>query len=70
MWSLPVITSPDPQAARARCTPVIGTCVTRRAVATTLAPADPSWVWAEVELWVIAPLPLAVALLVARRQPA
>jgi len=48
----------------------IGISQVAGAVATTLAPADPSWVWAEVELWVIAPLPLAVALLVARRQPA
>ena len=40
------------------------------AVATTLAPADPSWVWAEVELWVIAPLALAAAWMVAHRQPA
>lgn len=40
------------------------------AVTAALAPADPSWVWAELELWVIAPVALLCARVVAQLRSA
>ena len=42
------------------CVSVIGLIVER------VQPADPSWVWAEVNLWVVAPLVLGLAMLARR----
>jgi hypothetical protein len=40
------------------------------AAVVAVQPADPSWVWAELQLWLEAPLVLIAAWLVARRERA